>query len=40
MKTILSAILALSILAGVAGSVQAADFGSQDYWADRARNQN
>ena len=40
MRTILSAILALSVLAGVAGTVQAADFGSQDYWAERARNQN
>jgi hypothetical protein len=40
MKTILSALVALSVLAGVAGTVQAADFGSQDYWAERDRNQN
>ena len=40
MKTILSALVALSVLAGAAGSVQAADFGSQDHWAERARNQN
>jgi len=31
MKTILSALVALSVLAGAAGSVQAADFGFQDY---------
>ncbi len=40
MKTILSAPVALSVLAGVADTVQAADFGSQDYWAEHARNQN
>ena len=40
MKTILSALVALSVLAGAAGSVQAADFGSQDFWVERARNQN
>ena len=40
MKTILSALLALSVLAGVAGSAQAADFGSRDYWAERDRNMN
>ena len=40
MKMLLSALVALSVLAGAAGSVQAADFGSQDYWAERARNQN
>ena len=40
MKTILSAVLALSVLAGVAGSVQAADFGSRDYWVERDRNMN
>jgi hypothetical protein len=40
MKTIVSALVALSVLTGVAGSVQAADFGSQDFWAERARNQN
>jgi len=38
MKTILSALLALSVLAGVSGSAQAADFGSRDYWAERDRN--
>ena len=27
-------IVALSVLAGAAGSVQAAGFGSQDYWAE------
>ena len=40
MKTILSALVALSVLAGVAGSAQAAGFGSQDYWAELSRNQN
>ena len=40
MKTILSALVALSVLAGVAGSAQAADFGSRDYWAERDRNLN
>ena len=40
MKTILSALVALSVLAGVAGSVQAADFGSSNYWAERDRNMN
>jgi hypothetical protein len=40
MKTIVSAIVALSVLAGVAGSVQAADFGSRDFWVERERNIN
>ena len=40
MKTLLSALVALSVLAGAAGSVQAADFGSQDYWAQHSRNMN
>jgi hypothetical protein len=40
MKTILSALVALSVLAGAVGSVQAADFGSGDYWAERDRNMN
>jgi len=40
MKTILSALVALSVLAGAAGSVQAADFGSRDFWVERDRNIN
>jgi hypothetical protein len=40
MKTILSALVALSVLAGATGSVQAATFGSQEYWAERDRNIN
>ena len=40
MKTILSALVALSVLAGVAGSAQAATFGSSDYWVERDRNIN
>ena len=40
MRTILAAMLALSVLAGVAGSAQAADFGSRDFWAERDRNIN
>ena len=40
MKTILSALVALSVLAGVAGSAQAATFGSGDYWVERDRNLN
>jgi Ni/Co efflux regulator RcnB len=41
MKTILSALVALSVLAGVAASTaQAADFGSRDFWSDRDRHQN
>ena len=37
MKTILSALVALSVLAGAA---QAADFGSREYWVEHARNMN
>ena len=41
MKTILSTLLALSVLAGVAGSAaQAAEFGSVQYWAERSANMN
>ena len=40
MRTILAAMLALSVLAGVAGSAQAADFGSRDFWTERDRNIN
>ena len=40
MKTLLSALVALSVLAGVAGSAQAATFGSTDYWVEHDRNMN
>jgi hypothetical protein len=41
MKTILSTLVALSVLAGVAAtSAQAATFGSQQYWIDRDTNSN
>jgi hypothetical protein len=40
MKTILSVLVALSVLAGVAGSAQAATFGSLEYWVERDRNMN
>ena len=41
MKTILSTLVALSVLAGVAASAaQAADFGSRDYWVERDANMN
>jgi hypothetical protein len=41
MKTILSTLVALSVLAGVAAtSAQAASFGSQEYWVERDRNAN
>jgi hypothetical protein len=41
MKTILSTLVALSVLAGAAAtSVQAADFGSRDYWIERNTQQN
>jgi hypothetical protein len=41
MKTILSTLVALSVLAGAAAtSAQAADFGSRDFWIERDRNQN
>jgi Ni/Co efflux regulator RcnB len=38
MKTILSTLVALSVLAGVAASTaQAAEFGSSDFWIERDR---
>jgi hypothetical protein len=37
MKTILTALVALSVLAGAA---QAADFGSREYWVEHARHIN
>ncbi len=37
---IMSALVALSVLAGVASSAQAADFGSRDWWVERDRNIN
>jgi Ni/Co efflux regulator RcnB len=41
MKTILSTLVALSVLAGVAASTaQAAEFGSRDYWVERDQNLN
>jgi Ni/Co efflux regulator RcnB len=41
MKTILSTLVALSVLAGVAASTaQAAGFGSRDYWIERDANTN
>jgi hypothetical protein len=42
MKTILSTLVALSVLAGVAAtSAQAAaPFGSQEYWIERDTNSN
>jgi hypothetical protein len=41
MKTIFSALVALSVLAGVAASTaQAADFGSSGYWIERDRQAN
>ncbi len=41
MKTILSTLVALSVLAGVAAtSAQAASFGSQQYWIDHDTNMN
>jgi Ni/Co efflux regulator RcnB len=41
MKTILSTLVALSVLAGVAATTaQAADFGSRDFWVEHDRNQN
>ena len=40
MKTILSALVALSVLAGVAGSAQAATFGSTAYWVEHDTNMN
>jgi Ni/Co efflux regulator RcnB len=41
MKTILSTLVALSVLAGVAASTaQAAEFGSLEYWIERSTHQN
>ena len=40
MKTLLSTLVALSVLAGVAGSAQAATFGSTEYWVERDRQAN
>jgi hypothetical protein len=40
MKTLLSALVALAVLAGAAGSVQAAEFGSRDFWVERDRGMN
>jgi hypothetical protein len=41
MKTIASALIALTVLAGVAASsAQAATFGSTEYWIERDRQAN
>ena len=40
MKTVLSALVALSVLVGVAGSAQAATFGSTEYWIEHNRHMN
>jgi hypothetical protein len=41
MKTLLSTLVALSVLAGVAASTaQAADFGSRGYWVEHDANMN
>ena len=41
MKMIFSALVALSVLAGVAASgAQAATFGSTEYWVEHDRNMN
>ena len=40
MKTLFSALVVLSVLVGAAGSVQAADFGSRDFWIERDRHMN
>ncbi len=41
MKTILSTLVALSVLAGVAAtSAQAATFGSTQYWVEHDTNMN
>jgi hypothetical protein len=40
MKTLFSALVALSVLAGSLGSAQAATFGSLEYWVERDRNTN
>jgi Ni/Co efflux regulator RcnB len=41
MKTILSTLVALSVLAGAAAtSVQAAEFGSREFWIERSTHMN
>jgi hypothetical protein len=41
MKTVLSTLVALSVLAGAAAtSVQAAEFGSRDFWIEHSTHQN
>jgi hypothetical protein len=40
MKTLLSALVALTVLAGAVGSAQAATFGSTEYWVERDRSMN
>ena len=40
MKTILSAIVALSVLAGIAAPVSAAEFDAQKFWQQQDRNLN
>ena len=40
MKMILSALVALSVLVGIAGSAQAATFGSSEYWIEHNRHMN
>jgi hypothetical protein len=40
MQKLLAALVVLSALAGAAGSAQAANFGSTDYWVEHDRNMN
>ena len=40
MKTLFSALVALTVLAGSLGSAQAATFGSLEYWIERNTHQN
>jgi len=40
MKTIFSALIALSVLAGVTSSANAASFGSVEWWVEHDRNMN
>jgi hypothetical protein len=40
MKTIVSALLALSVLAGIAAPVSAADLNAQKFWQQQESNQN
>jgi hypothetical protein len=37
MKTILSALIALSVIAGIAGPAASADVGSRDFWEQQDR---